>query len=174
LPTPEELARQTIDRLLEASGWQVQDYKALNLASARGIAVREFPLTTGEVDYLLYADAKVIGTVEAKPEGHTLRGVETQSAKYAKGLPEHYPRWSADGAPLLFAYESTGAVTHLTSSLDPDPCSREVFSFHRPEELIRLAELPEQLRGKLQHMPPLETGSLWEKQITRSKTSRPR
>jgi len=163
LPTPEELARQSIDRQLAAAGWDVQDYEDLNLAAARGIAVREFPLKTGEADYLLYADAKAIGVVEAKPEGHTLTGVETQSTKYTQGFPANLPRW---GDPLPVAYESTGVVTQFTSKLDPDSRSREVFTFHRPEELIRLAELDEQLRAKLRHMAPLEPGALWEKQIT--------
>ena len=31
--TPEEEARQEIDHLLQAAGWQLQDYKNLNLVS---------------------------------------------------------------------------------------------------------------------------------------------
>jgi len=46
------------------------------LAGGPAIAVREFPLDTGPVDYLLYAGSKVIGVVEAKPEGHALKGVD--------------------------------------------------------------------------------------------------
>ncbi len=60
----------------------------MNISAGPGVAVREFPLTTGEADYLLYADGKAIGVVEAKPEGHTLTGVETQSGKYLDGLPD--------------------------------------------------------------------------------------
>jgi len=33
-------------------------YRQMNISAGRGIAVREFPLSTGEADYLLYADAK--------------------------------------------------------------------------------------------------------------------
>lgn len=51
--TPEEEARQKIDRLLMAAGWQVQDYKELNLGAAPGVAIREFPLESGRADYLL-------------------------------------------------------------------------------------------------------------------------
>jgi type I restriction enzyme R subunit len=99
----------------------------------------KFPLSgTGHADYMLYAAGKAIGIVEAKPESYTLAGVEIQSAKYTTGFPEHLPRWSL---PLPFAYDSTGTVTQFTSVLDPDSRSREVFAFHRPEELIRLAEL---------------------------------
>lgn len=48
--TPEEEARQGIDRLLKAAGWQVPDYKDLNLGASTGVAVREFPLLLGRAD----------------------------------------------------------------------------------------------------------------------------
>lgn len=165
LSNPERRAREQIDRSLAAAGWLVQDYRGLNLAAGPGIAVREFPLATGFADYLLYVDGKVIGVVEAKPEGHTLKGVETQSARYLGGLPPGLPRWMPEGTPLPFAYESTGTVTQFTSNLDPDARSRDVFSFHRPEELARLAQLDRQLRAGLRSMPDLDGSKLWEKQV---------
>lgn len=67
--TPEQLARIEIDRQLIAAGWVVQDHRSMNIRANLGVAVREFPLDTGPVDYLLYA-GKVIGMVEAKPERH--------------------------------------------------------------------------------------------------------
>jgi type I restriction enzyme R subunit len=164
ITTPEQKARKKIDRLLEQAGWIVQDRAEMNISAGLGVAIREFPLQTGHVDYMLYAAGKAIGVVEAKPEDYTLTGVETQSSKYTTGFPGHLPRWSI---PLPCAYESTGVVTQFTNALDPEPCSREVFSFHRPEELIRLAELgPEQLRRRLQQMPELDTSKLWSKQVT--------
>jgi type I restriction enzyme R subunit len=48
--TPEQQAREKIDAQLVASGWTIQDYKALNLSAGPGIAVREVPLTTGPCD----------------------------------------------------------------------------------------------------------------------------
>jgi len=164
--TPEDRARENIDRQLVASGWVVQDWREMNITAGPGVAIREFPLTTGFADYLLYAGGKAIGLIEAKPEGHTLRGVETQSAKYIGGLPAALPRWTPAGTPLPFAYESTGTVTQFTSNLDPDPRSREVFAFHRPEELVRLASLDKHLRANLRHMPVLDTSKLWAKQVT--------
>ncbi len=134
----------------------------MNISAGPGVAVREFPLTTGHADYMLYADAKAIGVVEAKPEGHTLTGVETQSGKYLDGLPPDLPHYRL---PLPFAYESTGEVTHFTNTLEPDARSREVFTFHRPEELIRLAKLDKQVRTLLRKMPPLDTRHLWRVQI---------
>lgn len=54
---------------------------ATNLSTARGVAVREFPLKSGhgEADYLLFVDAAPMGVIEAKREGETLTGVELQT-----------------------------------------------------------------------------------------------
>ena len=160
--TPEQKSRQQIDRQLEQAGWIVQDYRQMNISAGLGVAVREFPLTTGDADYMLYADAKAIGVVEAKPKGHTLTGVETQSGKYLDGLPKTLPNYRL---PLPFAYESTGEVTQFTNTLEPHARSRAVFTFHRPEELIRLVKLDKQVRGLLREMPPLDIGHLWRVQI---------
>ena len=156
--TPEQKARANIDGQLAGAGWTVQDHKAMNLGAAGAIAVREFPLDTGPVDYLLYAGGKVIGVVEAKPEGHTLKGVEIQNRKYTLGVPAHLPAWRR---PPPFAYESTGAVTQFTNGLEPDARSREVFTFHRPEELVRMASLEAQVRARLRAMPEHKPGNLW-------------
>src|SRR4051794_31688582 len=71
---PEARARLTIDALLNAAGWAVQDFKAANLHASRGVALREFPLNAGFgfADYLLYVDGKACGVIEAKKEGATL------------------------------------------------------------------------------------------------------
>jgi type I restriction enzyme, R subunit len=160
--TPEQIARQQIDRQLAQAGWQVQSMQDLNISAARGVAVREFPLTTGFADYLLYADAKAIGIIEAKPAGHTLTGVETQSGKYLTGLPSGL---SNHRLPLPFAYESNGESTHFTNTLESHARSRPVFTLHRPEELVRLAGLDEQVRSRLRHLPPLVPGAMWAVQI---------
>lgn len=132
-PQPEQQARGNIDRLLVAAGWHVCDASAANIHAARGVAIREFPLPGyGFADYLLYVDGKAAGVIEAKKEGVTLTGVETQSDKYTKGLPAGLPRWSN---PLPFAYQSTGIETRFTNGLDPVPRSRPVFAFHKPETL---------------------------------------
>ena len=81
MPTPEEPARINIHTQLEASGWTVQLRNEMNLYAARGVAVREFPLQTGEADYLLFVDCKAVGVVEAKPEGVTLSGVVVESPR---------------------------------------------------------------------------------------------
>ena len=154
----------------------------LNLSAARGVAVREFGLKPGHgtADYLLYVDGKAAGVVEAKPVGHTLTGVETQSGNYSDGLPDILP---APRKPLPFLYETTGSETHFTNLLDPEPRSRNVFAFHTPDTLTRwvgsgttsstqsnLAGVAEpsgaylvapNLRRSLQTMPALDASALW-------------
>ena len=188
MPTPEEIARINIDKQLTACGWTVQSRAEMNLYAGRGVAVREFPLSTGEADYLLFVDRKAVGVVEAKPEGVTLSGVADQAAKYSVGLPANIPHVTL---PLPFLYESTGVETFFRDERDPEPRSRRVFTFHRPEELadwidvgmglapIRDAAHTQRagaspaptmvtLRGRLKNMPtqfPLITTGLWGAQV---------
>ncbi len=179
--TPEQKARTQIDTLLDQAGWVVQDVHSTNLFAARGVAIREFALKPGHgtADYLLYVDQKAAGVVEAKPAGHTLTGVETQSGKYSDGLPDALP---AHRKPLPFLYETTGSETRFTNLLDPEPRSRGVFAFHTPDALADwlgsnatnaptnpagVAEpgaayaVAQNLRQRLTEMPPLDAGALW-------------
>jgi type I restriction enzyme R subunit len=160
--TPEEEAREEIDRLLEAAGWSIQDYRAINLGSSLGVAVREFPLKTGAADYLLFLDRKAVGVIEAKPVGIPLGGVDVQSEKYLTGLPDTIPHAQL---PLPFAYESTGSETLFRDTRDPDARSRRVFAFHKPETLAEHLRQPETLRGRLKHIAPLIEAGLWGCQI---------
>ena len=189
---PEEHARETIDELLAQGGWLVCDPDKANIHASAGVAIREFPLKSGHgfADYLLYVDGKAAGVIEAKKEGATLIGVETQSDKYTAGLPDGLPCWSN---PLPFSYQSTGAETRFTNGLDPQPRSRPVFAFHKPETLaswlaeardfeaarpliignpnvLSVAESAAEQRGRtvlarLQQMPTLKTEGLWPAQI---------
>jgi type I restriction enzyme, R subunit len=129
---PEDIAREQIDQMLMSAGWAVQDAKAVNLYAKQGVAIREFELKPGygTADYLLYVDGQAAGVIEAKKAGTTLTGVEIQSAKYSQGLPDALPAWTR---PLPFCYQSTGIETRFTNGFDPEPCSRQVFFFHKPE-----------------------------------------
>ena len=161
--TPEEKARERIDAMLIASGWQIQDYKALNLSAGPGIAIREVPLKTGPCDYLLLVDRKPIGIVEAKKTGTTLSTVADQSGRYASSLPD----FLADVAPskLPFLYESTGVETFFRDERDPEPRSRRVFTFHRPETLAEWLSCDATLRKRLQSLPPLSSAGMRDCQI---------
>lgn len=160
--TPEEKARQAIDRQLEAAGWVIQDMAEFDRYASLGVAVREFSLQSGEADYLLFVDGRAVGVLEAKPQGTTLSGVAEQTKKYLEGLPPHVAHHHN---PLPFGYESTGVETYFLDRRDPEPRSRRVFSIHRPETLLEWVRQPDTLRSRLQQMPPLPTANLRDCQV---------
>ncbi|MGD0948494.1 MAG: type I restriction-modification enzyme R subunit C-terminal domain-containing protein [Candidatus Binatia bacterium] len=164
--TPEQRARQQIDAQLVACGWVVQDYKQFNPAAGRGIALRETPLKTCPCDYLLLVDRKALGVIEAKKVGSTLSTVADQSARYASSLPDLLAAGATRTLPFL--YESTSVETYFRDSRDPDPRSRRVFAFHRPETLAEWAAEPDTLRYRLAQMPfahPLATNGMRDCQV---------
>jgi type I restriction enzyme R subunit len=159
---PEESARQKIDELLTLAGWSVQDYSRFSLSSNLGVAVREFPLENGYADYALFVDKKLVGLIEAKPEGTTLSGVAEQTERYSSSIPE---KFNIREDEIRFLYESTGVETFFRDKKDPSPRSRRVFAFHRPETLKEWMNQPETLRSRLQKLPPLIKEGLRDCQI---------
>jgi len=171
----EQRARVLIDRQLTEAGWVVQDKKSLNLFAADGVACREVVMKTGHgrADYLLYVDKKVVGVIEAKPEGTTLSGVEWQSAMYATGLSADAQLRSVtvDGR-LPFVFEASGSETHFTNGYDPDPRARRIFSAPKPTTLVTIIrdaaadpEVPT-WRAKVRQLPELDEAPLRPAQIT--------
>jgi type I restriction enzyme R subunit len=88
---PEQRARVRIDGMLEAAGWVVQDYKAVNLYAGPGVAVRELVTNAGPADYVLFVNRQAVGVIEAKKKGTTLSGVEWQTVKYQTNVPDELP-----------------------------------------------------------------------------------
>lgn len=171
----EARARVLIDRQLNDAGWSVQDKRQLNLFASQGVACREVVMKPGHgrVDYLLYVDQRTVGVIEAKPEGTTLSGVEWQSAMYAEGLPPHVRLKALTHAGRLpFTFEASGTETHFTNGYDPDPRSRPLFNFPKPETLARILRDAEAdpdtptWRAKVQQLPALDTLALRPAQIT--------
>ena len=170
----EQRARVLIDAQLTTAGWSVQDRGSEQLIGNAGVAVREAVMAPGHgrVDYLLYVERRVVGVIEAKPEGTTLSGVEWQSAMYATGLPAtHAKRAIVIDGRLPFVFEASGSETHFTNGYDPDPRARRLFSFPRPQTLARLvrdaAEDPAAptWRAKVHQLPALDTAPLRPAQI---------
>ena len=191
-PKPEERARERIDSALADAGWAVQDRDAMNLAAARGVAVREFRMAPGHgfADYMLFVDGQAAGVIEAKPVGYTPSSVELQADQYAAGLPAGL---DPPVNPLPFLYVSTGVETRFINGLDPDPKTRRISHLahvHRPETLAEwlAAETldawvkrlrregggfyttagdtrPASLRARLRTLPPLEQDYLYPVQV---------
>ena len=155
---PEQIARDKIDKLLQASGWTVQNNKQIDFSAGQELAVREYQTDVGPADYVLFVDKKAVGVIEAKREdiGHKITDVETQTEGYASAIL----KWVNNQEPLPFLYQSTGVITRFTDSRDPKPRSREIFSFHRPETLKEWLESSHSLRSRLNHIPALNPEKL--------------
>lgn len=187
MTTPEERARETIDKRLDESGWIVQSRDKVNVSAGPGVIVREFPLAGGQgyADYMIFVDGKPVGALEAKPEGYPLRSVEIQTDKYTAGLAYDL---SPPVIPLPFRYVSTGTETIFWNHLDPYPRSRDIFQFHRPGTLREWIDAetlpiwthdwyptegpyapdpsyPSSLRSRLQTLPPIERDFLYANQV---------
>jgi type I restriction enzyme, R subunit len=155
--TPEQMARDRIDKMLENAGWAVQGFKDFDPSKARGIALREVHLESGFVDYALFVDREPVGVIEAKPkdEADRLSRHEAQREKYARSKVK-----GLDHEPFRFIYLSTGHKTIFMDTADPDPRSRQVYYFYRPETLADWLKQKEPLRARLHKFPPLYTEGL--------------
>lgn len=160
---PEQIARETIDGLLRQSGWIVQAKNKIDFSAGPGIAIREYQTDVGPADYVLFVDKAPVGVIEAKPEdwGQKLTTVEAQSGGYATAQL----KWISDNKPLPFIYESTGVITRFTDARDPNPRSREVFSFLRPNTMRELVSRAASLRTRIQALPALDPTGLRDCQM---------
>ncbi|MCM1065782.1 MAG: DEAD/DEAH box helicase family protein [Eubacterium sp.] len=161
---PEQKVREIIDRKLEESGWIVQDAGQLNPMASPGVAVREFPTSTGPVDYALFIEGRPIGVVEAKKgdAGENITTVETQSARYANSTFQ----WIDYEYRIRFAYEATGELVRFTDYDDINYRSRNVFSFHQPQTLQKLLSVSDTIRNHMKHFPLLDEEGLRKCQVT--------
>lgn len=151
---PEEQARVEIDKKLEQSGWVIQDMSKLNISASLGVAVREFPTSTGPVDYALFIEGKPVGVIEAKKTelGEKITMVEEQSSRYASSTF----KWVQQEYNIRFAYEATDKLIRFTDYKDIKYRSRKVFSFFRPETLNSLLKSPDTIRNNMKAFPPLD------------------
>lgn len=161
---PEEKSRLTIDKKLIESGWVIQDVKSLNLSASLGLAVREFPTSTGPVDYALFIEGVPVGVIEAKKtdEGENITAVEGQSSRYANSTF----KWIKSIYRIRFAYEATDKLTRFTDYNDVKYRSRTVFSFHRPETLNALLKQADTIRNNMKHFPEFDPTGFRKCQIT--------
>lgn len=154
---PEDKARSLIDRQLVACGWMIQSREEMNLGAGLGVAVREFQTASGPVDYALFVGRRLCGVIEAKSAGTTLSGFSEQAARYIADAPKHLVRQEGQ---VRFEYVASGTETLFRDHADPEPASRRVFAFHRPDTLERWLKEPATLRGRLRSMPVVDPDGL--------------
>ena len=63
--TPEDRAREKVDRLLQIAGWRIFDRENADIDTP-GAMIRQFPVAGGIADYAIYANGKCARAIEAK------------------------------------------------------------------------------------------------------------
>ena len=151
---PEEKARLIIDEKLVQSGYIVQDFSELDLSAGLGVVVREYATSSGPADYLIFIDKKPVGIIEAKAhdKGALLLSTAEQTKRYAESKLK-YIKGSVD---IRFAYEATDVLTYFCDYHDEEYSSREVFSFHQPEQLKAWIDDDDTLRNRMKHFPEFD------------------
>ncbi len=134
----------------------------MNRTAALGVAVREYPLSSGPCDYLLFVAGKACGVIEAKAAGATLSGVAEQARGYQASPEQPLTRWSD---PFRFDYEASSTEILFSDRVDPLHRSRRVFSFHQPETLHEWLKSGSSLRARLANLPQLIMDGLRDCQV---------
>ncbi len=188
------------EQLLQA-GWIVQNFSNTDVNLRQSIAVRHHSNFPGDSNfpgpynlpgdsnfsddydfsdgYILLVDLQIVGIIKARPIREPLAGVEKiiETAPLAVAM-ESWLKYLIDRSTmrriLPFVYETTGIETRFTNWLEPEPRSRSVITFHRPETLaawLRQApvgtpnDLNDLLRSRLLRMPPLQSKGLYPHQF---------
>ena len=131
---PEAKAREKIDGLLEQPGWVVQDRDDMNLAGGDGIAVREFKLdrVTAMPTTCSSSTARPSASWRPSPRADPHeRRAPGQEVRRRAARTARRRRTNRSPSPT-----SPPARRRSSSTcFDPNPRSRPIFMFHRPETL---------------------------------------
>ena len=135
----------------------------VNPMASLGVAVQEYPTSTGPVDYTLFVEGKAVGVVEVKKDdaGENITVVEGQSGRYANSKFKYV---NVD-YHIRFVYEVTGDLTCFTDYDDLKYRFRKVFSFYRSETLKKLLEKLDTIRNNMKKFPDFDTNEFRDCQI---------
>lgn len=137
MPTPEQLARNKIDKRLCSPllGWEVIPWtKNLETSLLLAHAVEEYPTETGPADYALFVNGKLLGVIEAKKEKIGVEGVLAQAKRYSIGVPNTIGEWREYKAPFL--YSSNGELIYYLDVRKKENRSYQLSNFHSPQALL--------------------------------------
>ena len=135
--TPEEKAREKIDKQLKNAGWDIVSRDEYIPSNA--LAVKEALMRGNkESDYLLFVDDKAIAVVEAKKEENSLGDrVAAQAEAYSKNPQSWYPLWFKGQIPLV--YLANGNKIYFKNMLiDPDGDYVELTEMHSPKKMLNI------------------------------------
>lgn len=152
--TPEEKAREKIDKQLNNSGWDIvarDEY-----VPGYALAVKEALMNGNtESDYLLFIDDKAVAVIEAKKEDNPLADdVEKQAENYAVNPQNWYGLWFNGLIPLV--YLANGNKIYFKNMLIADSEYEELTEIHSPKQMLRIIRKQSDFGA----LPRLETKGL--------------
>jgi len=153
--TPEQLAREKIDRMMADAGWAVvdRDHYSPELSA---VAVEEGLMKGNhEADYLLFINGKAFGVLEAKREEVDVTSdvVCEQAEFYTKSAPDWCQAWEK---PLPLAYVSNGKEFYFRDVRDPESNYQPLKSIHTPMQIKKLLGIQDFYAG----LPALKKAGL--------------
>ena len=143
--TPEEKARETINRMLNESGWEIVDRDNYS-PGISAVAIEEGILKGKlEADYLLFLNGKAIGVLEAKREENELSNVvREQAERYIRRLPSWCSYWYQ---PLPIVYLSNGKEIFFRNLNNEDMSYELVSRIHSPKEIVKMLGIEDEYAG---------------------------
>ncbi|MFC6837223.1 type I restriction endonuclease subunit R [Halomarina ordinaria] len=123
---PEREAREIIDTQLKEAGWVDLEERGCDTGFKR-----EYPTSSGPVDYALFISGNPVAVVEAKEARKDAYAALTQSKRYARdiGTGENYS--GRYGVPFVFTANSD--EVWFQDLRKEAPRERKLRGFHRPE-----------------------------------------
>ncbi len=138
--TPEQIAREKIDRMFADAGWAVVDRDHYS-PDISAVAIKE-GLMKGNcrADYLLFINGKAIGVLEAKKEDINVTNsiVIQQAEHYAKSVPSWCQTWQK---PLPLIYVSNGKDLYYRDLRNSAGDYEQIKKMHSPKEITRMLGL---------------------------------
>ena len=135
--TPEQIAREKIDRMFAEAGWAVVDRDHYS-PEISAVAVEEGLMKGNcEADYLLFINGKAVGVLEAKRQEVDVTDsiVAEQAEHYTRSVPNWCQAWQN---PLPLAYVSNGKELYYRDLRNSDGCYEPLKKIHSPKEITRM------------------------------------
>lgn len=144
--TPEEKARQKIDRMFRDAGWDVIDREEYS-AGMTAVAIREGLLKGNkEADYFLFLNGKAVGVLEAKRAevDVTDQCVCEQAEDYARSVPPYYP---AISNPLPIVMTSNGREIYMRDMRQSESSYDLLVKMPSPKKIVGMLGIDDPFAG---------------------------
>ena len=144
--TPEEKARQKIDRWFADAGWKVVNRDEYE-PTCTAVAIREGLLKGNlEADYFLFINGKAVGVLEAKREETDAFASKVcdQATLYARSVPNIYQVYQK---PLPFIFTSNGEELYCCDFREQDSCFKQIMAIPTPHELVKKLGIEDTFAG---------------------------